>query len=46
MVAPIRPSVSSIERDVIYQAAVSGGKEARVLEKAVTAIMVMARIEG
>lgn len=40
MVAPIRPSVSSIERDVIYQAAVSGGKEARVLEKAVTAIMV------
>ena len=28
------------ERDVIYQAAVSGGKEARVLEKAVTAIMV------
>ena len=40
MVAPIRPFVSNIERDVIYQAAVSGGKEALVLEKAVAAIMV------
>lgn len=39
MIEPLRPSMPNLEYDTVKAAAVSGGKESTVLEKAMTAIL-------